>query len=71
MKRICLYCEHFKFEAGSAYYSDRTPGFSAEVGCWKNRWEWDSLNDSVARYREKMQSATKCGDYRHYKPADL
>lgn len=59
--RVCVLCEHFRYEEGDPGYSEYTPGSNASMGCGKGYWYW--RNYTAQDFRTKLLSAERCADF--------
>lgn len=61
--RICWSCRHVLFDTGEPGYSEYTPGSEMSLSCGRGYWEFHQYEDSLAVFREKLQSAERCADF--------
>ena len=62
--RCCWSCEHVEFYQGSPGYSEMTPGNDFELECGKDYWEFDNCGDTLDDFREKLELAERCADFK-------
>lgn len=66
---ICWSCEYLDFSSGEPHYSDDTPGSDFRLECGKGYWEFRNCDDGLDEFREKLQSASKCGSFEQRVPS--
>lgn len=69
MEKLCLFCVHWRFYGGSEYYSEETPGSSAEMDCAKKHYKTFNIIDlyDERAFRIHIKQAETCPDYEQVK----
>ena len=60
MENVCIFCKHWRFDSGEAWYSDLTPGTNWDSSCHKGKWECYGSNISEEDYRGHLLTAKNC-----------
>lgn len=68
MKRLCIFCKYFEFEASSPGYSEYTPGSDVSMDCLKSVWK-TSLTDYYFDFNATIKTAQNCNFYERSKDA--
>jgi hypothetical protein len=56
-------CKHFRFEAGSAGYSELTPGTDWDSGCAKGKWALSGYHVTERDWRRTLAMAETCEQF--------
>lgn len=71
VEKLCVFCEHWQFDGGSAGYSELTPGTEASMNCGKGHYgRGFTLVDMGGEdaFRAQILIARSCKDYKQVKP---
>lgn len=73
MEKLCVFCKHWRLSPGCPGYSEVTPGYDAEIGCDKDHWKEDSLNDfaNEEEFRGAILRANSCKDFTLPEPKQI
>jgi hypothetical protein len=61
--RVCWDCKHLYFDPGERGYSEQTPGSDMSMSCQREYWEFEFGDETLASFRDKLQTAERCADY--------
>ncbi len=48
-------------------WGEYTPGTNFQISCLKNKWQFDTFNDSQEKFGEVLSSAETCPDFKSIK----
>ena len=68
--KICLLCQHFRFDGGRPAWSDTVGAEHAEMSCFKGMWCTDIHNGgySARELRARLLTAERCNYYEQVNP---
>ena len=71
MEKLCVFCNHWRFEGGEPHYSARTPGEDARMDCAKGHYGRSFRMHNIYNedgFREIIEKAKTCPDYSQFEP---
>lgn len=65
--KACWWCVDFMYTQADFGWGEYTPGTNFQISCLKNKWQFDTFNDSQEKFGEVLSSAETCPDFKSIK----